>query len=74
MEALTVSKEFEEKHGVLMNTVAEEMGKLINDGDTVLLHEFIQSITFIMENSQKRIKVEYLNTPEALIQDKGWSC
>ena len=74
MEALTVSKEFEAKYGELMGTVAEEMGKLINDGDTQMLHEFIQSITFIMENSQKRIKAEYITPSNAVVQDKGWSC
>ena len=74
MQELNVSKEFEEKYQPLMDTVAEEMGKLIDDGDTQMLHELIQSITFIMENSMQRIRAEYLNAPEVLFQNKGWSC
>jgi hypothetical protein len=74
MEALKVSPEFTEKYGQLMLTIGNEMNKLITAGDAQLLDEFIKSITFIMETVQSRIKEEYGTTPEAIFQDKGWSC
>jgi hypothetical protein len=80
MQELNVSTEFIGTqsemgitYGQLMLGIGNEMNKLITTGDAHVLHEFIQSLIFIMETVQNRIKEEY-GSQETFYSDKGWSC
>ena len=63
MQELNVSKEFTETqsemgitYGQLLLGIGNELHKLTTTGDAQMLHEFIQSLTFILETVNNRIK------------------
>ena len=74
MQELVVSPEFTAQYGQLMLTIGNEMHRLITSGDEQLLHEMIQSVTYIMEVVKARITEEYGADPEAIFKSRGWSC